>query len=238
MDTLRLLTCGGSRMKRLVTLLALLVFPAWEQDAYADSVPTFTAQANIGMSFSPGGNDAQSTFEGPGISLNGFGNVICDWGGGGCGTVLTPGSSLNPSFSQIDFGPAGPGGTLTLGGQQFVCQGPSVLCSLEATGITAFRNITFPTNGQNFTVTVPAATGPLSGAVVLESGEQLFNVQIPPGQLELFFSFENMDGPGWQIQGAVFSTPEPGTLGLMAAGLAGIILRLFEAQTATRDAEE
>ena len=66
MDTLRILTCGVS--KRLITLLVLLPLPAWAQ-----GVPTFTAQTNIGISNNSAEIDAGSTFVGPGINLNGFG---------------------------------------------------------------------------------------------------------------------------------------------------------------------
>lgn len=171
-----------------------------------------------GIAVTGGEIAAQSTFEGPGINLNGLGNAICDWE---CGSVLfTPGSSVDPSFSQIDFGPAGPGGTLTLGGQQVVCQGQ---CALLATVISASSSITFPTNGQNFTVTVPAAVSELSGFVFGPAGVQPFNIQGSSGELVLFFAFSDVPSPSYQFEQAVFSTPEPGTLGLMMAGLAGIL---------------
>jgi PEP-CTERM motif-containing protein len=211
--------CEGSTAKRF-TLLVLLVCG---QTAYADSVATFTAQTNIDIANDVATIDAFSTFEGPGISLNGLGNAICDWGP--CGTPITPGSSLNPSFFEIDFGPVGPAGTLTLGGQQIVCQGSNAECSLLAAEINASRSITFPTNGQNFTVTVAAAVPQLTGSVDLFAppGAEPFNIQGSSGELVLYFAFVDFPSPSYQFEEAVFSTPEPGALGLMAAGLAGVL---------------
>jgi PEP-CTERM motif len=51
---------------------------------------------------------------------------------------------------------------------------------------------------------------------------QMFNLQTSAGQLVLSYSFVN-SSQGYQFGEAVFSNPEPGTLGLMAAGLAGIL---------------
>jgi hypothetical protein len=220
MDTLRsmMLTCGSSGTKRLIKLLSLLVFPpAWAPAAYADNVTTFIAQTNIDITAGAGGADAASIFEGPGISLSAQGNAACAW----CGAFLTPGSSLNPSFSFVDFSSGS--GTLTFGGQQVGCD-LFTDCSLSGTGITAFNSLRFPTNGQNFTVTEPAAiAGMLSGQV----GTQplLFSVQTSTGQLALSFAFNSLPFPSYQFEQAVFSTstPEPGTFALMAAGLAAIL---------------
>jgi PEP-CTERM motif len=197
-------------MKSLITLLVLLPLPAWAQ-----GVTTFTVQTNIGLSFNGSFTDSISRFEGPGVSLSATGGATCpDF----ClGDFFTPGSSLNPSIDFVDFSAGS--GTLTLGGQQTNCD-LSLECSLRGPPITALGTVTFPTNDQNFTVTVPAVMGPISGQV----GPLPFNLLTPPGELVLTFGFFNAPSPSYQFEGGVFSTPEPGTLDLMmAAALVAIL---------------
>jgi hypothetical protein len=216
MDTLLILTCG-SRMKSLITLLVLLPLPAWAQ-----GVTTFTVQTNIDLVFNGAFTDSSSTFEGPGVSLSFTGGATCT---NFClGNFFTPGSSLNPSIDLVDFSAGS--GTLTLGGQQTICD-LSAFCALRGEPITALGTVTFPTNDQNFTVKMPAVMGPISGQV--GPLPLLFNLQTPPGELVLTFDFFNAPFPSYQFEAGVFATggvsiPEPGTLDLMmAAVLAGIL---------------
>jgi hypothetical protein len=211
----------------LWTITITLLLPVLAQFSYADSISTFTTQANIIFSTNFGGDNQGAIFQAPEVSLRAFGDASCSWCGSG-NFLLTPGSSLTPSIPNggLDWVPVY--GTVTIGGRGFGCGGEN--CSLFATGLTALRGFTFPTNGQNFTVTLPARiNGPITGE--LDTG-QLFNLQIPTGQLVLNFDFEaNQDGgPAYyQLSQGVFTTPgfqptpEPGTLGLMASGLAGIL---------------
>lgn len=214
MDTLRILSCGS---KRLIALLALLVLSAWAQGVYADNTPTFGVQANIDITTTAGFAENVSTFQGPGVNLTAM-------GGGTCPELfcagIAPGSSLNPSV-DLDFSD-GVGGTVTLGGgQQIDCQFSKANCLLIGVGIAVSSSIKLPTNGQNFAVTVPAALGsPIMG--VDESTNRMFNLQTFPGQFQLFFAFDSSMQSYKFVEG-VYSTPEPGTLGLMAAGLAGIL---------------
>jgi hypothetical protein len=223
MDMLRILTltCGGSRTKRLITLLAVLVLPTWAQAAYADSVPTFIAQINIDIAalnqFTP--FTADTTFGGPGISLNATGGDIgCDW----CYVQL---GAVGIDPISVDFPIQG--GMLTLGGQQFDCQ--VVKCSLASAEIAPLYGFSVPTNGEaQFTAMVPAMmSGPLLGQPLSgQVGDSPFNIQPSPGELSAYFYLDGSSGiPFYFFGGGTFATsaPEPGTLGLMAAGLAAIL---------------
>jgi hypothetical protein len=121
-------------------------------------------------------------------------------------------------------------GNVTVGGQQHTCQSQD--CSLGGTGITALGSFTFRTNGQNFTVTVPAVVDrPIKGTFGYGLDTIYANLQIPPGKLVLSFDFNPSYGlvPSHYsfTQGAfttpMFPTPEPGPLGLMVAGMVGIL---------------
>lgn len=84
--------------------------------------------------------------------------------------------------------------------------------------------ITFPTNGKDFTVTVAPFAWDLAGTIDPNAGCPSsgcnFAFESKPGALS--FSFVFFDG-AYSPSSASFVTPEPGTLGLMAAGVLGIL---------------
>ena len=203
-----------------------LLLPALAQCSYANSVPTFTTQANIRFLTNENGENQVSMFQAPELSLTAYGSAYCSWCAVGEG--LTPGSSLDPSidlsWEEATYG------NVTIGGQGYRCEG---YCPLYGPGLTSLRSFTFPTNGQNFTVMVPAVmTGPIHGFVYTGQTNQFFDLQIPRGNLVLTFDFErgqNGYPSRYYFSQGVFTTPgfvttpEPGTLGLMASGVAGIL---------------
>jgi hypothetical protein len=176
------------------------------------------------------GDNLISQFTGPGVNLSDVGGTACSW----CGNESfsnTPGTELNPS-TQI-FYDNGPIGTLTLEGHTTYCQQQ---CEISVPEISAFQNITFPTNGKSFTVTVPAGMGDVTVSI-LGDQFQAVNLQIPNGELSLSFGFdpELPGGPPshYALEQGTFTTPmfpasEPGPRGLMVvalAGLLGLVLR-------------
>jgi hypothetical protein len=102
---------------------------------------------------------------------------------------------------------------------------------LSGSSITGSSFI-FPFGGNNpsiFTVTVPASFGLVQGET---SNGTFFDVNIPPGKLVLTFDYypASNGNPGayWFSQGyykaqGVPGIPEPGTIGLVATGLGGIV---------------
>jgi hypothetical protein len=214
------------RFRRVSTLLfSILVLGILAQCAYGDSV-SFASQANIRFvtNFDSGDNQ-NATFTGPGVNLGASGDVSCFW----CDIgqyYLTPGTSITPSIGTGGIDWTAVQGSLTFDGQRQICGLDD--CGLFATGITALSSFEFPTNGHNFTVTVPAMLkSPIGGEI--GSGETFhqFNLQIPQGRLVLSFDFVPASGrvPAYYqfTQGAFTTTPEPSTLGFMASGLTGIV---------------
>jgi PEP-CTERM motif-containing protein len=212
-------------MKLYLWAVALLLATLAEC-AYADNI-SFVTQANIRFATNLGGDNQESTLTGPGVNLSASGDVSCFW----CGVgeyYLTPGSSITPSVGAGGLDWVFVQGSLTFDGQRQICRSDDD-CELFATGITGLSSFTFPTNGRNFTVTVPAMllNGTIGGE--LGSGDTFhqFALQIPQGRLVLSFDFVPAFGrqPAYYqfTQGAFTTTPEPSALGLMSAGLAGIV---------------
>jgi hypothetical protein len=197
-------------MKRLITLLALLLLPVWAQGAYAQvSIIFFDSNPspNVLAQFGAGGTG----------TVFADGNSACPWCEVGY-PFNTPGASLNPSLG-ITYDDLGGAINCDPFGEAF--------CSMSDDQITALRDITFPKNGQeSFIVTVPAAESGVSGAVVSPEGEMPFSLGGARGQLTLDFVFSQLGGGLYVISQGTFSNaitaPEPGPLGLMAAGLAGL----------------
>jgi len=199
-------------MKRLITLLALLLLPVWAQGAYAQVFIDFFPNMSAPNAF--------AQFKAPG----GMGTVFAD-GGALCNWCVmgypfnTPGASLNPS-TPIEYDDLS--GAIN-------CNPFAEGCPMSDDQITALRDITFPKNGQEFfSVTVPATESGVSGAVVPpEGGEMPFTLGGASGELTLDFVLSPppvSDEPSlYFLQAGRFtSAPEPSTLGLMAAGLAGL----------------
>ena len=123
-------------------------------------------------------------------------------------------------------------GSVILGGQTYDCQ--ALECAFGEGTISALRNITFPSNGQTFTIRIPATVDPILLTVPTPGQGQGFvqaELQIPSGELALTFdfnpSFPNGPPPYYSLDQGTFtstaSAPEPGPLGLMVAGLLGIL---------------
>jgi len=177
---------------RCASVLVLLMLAHY---AHGNSVSTFVAQATITFGQSPGGDNMFATFGGAGVYLNASGDMSCAPSNFWCDSftpTLTPGSSLKPtallSFVFVE-------GRVTLGGKSQICN--AVDCGLFGTEITALSSFRFPTNGRDFTVTVPATIPALfMGAQVLgQLGDQRFALQVPQGRLTLTFDFEPPIGP-------------------------------------------
>jgi hypothetical protein len=158
------------------------------------------------------GDNTVFTFVGEGVNISGGGSAVCDW----CtGDVLLPaGSRLTPNVDLLGF--AYSQGTVSIGGRT-----ESVGYLLNSSLFSS--SFTFPTNGQKtFTISVFARIPEIWGRTATG---KLFNLEVPRGKLRLTFEY-NPFGHGYEFSKGMFTAgtiPEPGTLGLMGSGLAGII---------------
>jgi len=207
-------------MKRFRWAIALL-FVLFLQFAYADSITTFHL-SRFTYVFGPneGGDNAGYGFAGLGIYLTGGGSASCPEF---ClvGASFSPGMSLVPDVF-VDFESSQ--GYVAIGGHTYGD------VTLFVSSITAGR-FTFPAGGNVpsiFRVTVPASFGLVQGEVP----NVFFDVRIPPGKLVLTFNYypASNGNPAsyWFSKGqyegqGVPAIPEPGTIGFMATGLAGIV---------------
>jgi hypothetical protein len=99
---------------------------------------------------------------------------------------------------------------------------------LFPTDLAPFPSITFPTNGKDFTVTVPGWAWELDGTIIpptdCPSSGCNFSFLSKPGNLSFSFSF--FDG-AYFAGPASFTVPEPGTLALLVIGIGAVGWRKF-----------
>ena len=212
-------------MKHFFWLIGLVLL-AGAPCTYAQSVTTTRTVFETNFS----GDNLVSQFWGPGVNLTATGGTNCfDWCSGDSFSN-TPGTSLTPG-SEIFYGSVY--GTLTFEGHNICTEQFHCFISDASAGIGASQSLTFPTNGQDFTVRLPAGMGPVDvnfyqpGTGALETvnlgefgGEMVLSFQFVP-------EFPGGPPPYYLFERATFTSgfaaPEPGPLGLMAAGLAGLL---------------
>ena len=160
-----------------------------------------------------GGDNASSTITGPGTLIHTGGGTGCSW----CfaGTFFSPGTTLNPSIIDVEFGEFQTG---VLNGTPI----DPLNFGIGSTTLTA-GSFTFPpfVKGGTFTITVPASMGIIN----LNNGTQSFAFAIKPGQLRLTFGFGSQQY--WFQSGQYTSTPEPQTIVLLGTGLLVITAASF-----------
>jgi hypothetical protein len=161
----------------------------------------------------------------PGVGIVGGGSA-CGGSDTWCiGAFLQPGTSVTPNIGLVGFDSLS---SLKIGGHSY----DTVASALFNSSITAGTSFTLPM-GKNspFTliVTIPAnLASPVGGH--LPDGS-MFDLNIPPGKLVLTFDFFPSVGvfpAGYYAftKGQfIVGTPEPGTIFLLATGLAAIVGR-------------
>jgi len=211
-------------MKHFFWLIGLVLL-AGAPCTYAQSVTTTRTIFVTNVS----GDNLFSQFIGPGVNLTATGGTNCfDW----CtpdSFYNAPGTSLTPG-SEIFYGLVW--GTLTFEGQN-VCEQDTCFIADASAGIGASQSLTFPTNGQDFTVRLPAVMGPVDVNFPQPGTGALQTVDLGEfgGEMVLSFRFvpQYPGGPPpyYVFDRATFTSGfavgEPGPLGLMAAGLAGLL---------------
>ncbi len=182
--------------------------------AFADSVSfsnlnaNFTIQPNLG----DGGNVFGTIF-GPGVNVGEFGGFGGNWFDGpdhplAPGSVWSGGSGATVMFPETIMA--------MIGSQSY--SSPSV----EGGQFTLFTSsFTLPTNGQNFTINLPASLSTTTLFISCATTDcPTFTLATNPGLLTMSFHFDPFTNGGvYDFAGGSFTTvPEPGTVGLMAIG--------------------
>lgn len=187
--------------------------------AFADSFTATTASFYFGANYGAGDNVIFS-LTGPGVNVGAFGGTpYYSWLGGNPYVGFAPGSvgggSATVIFDEGMFGTLGPYNPSNSTFNTFGC------CTTVYAG-----TFTFPTNGKNFTVQVPATICCINGTILPLTGPNLpFFVSVPSGSLRVTWSYQTYNGVGlYYFESATFaSTPEPASLVLMGTGLLGVL---------------
>ena len=209
-------------MRRLIWGAALL-FAVSATCAYADSISTFNVN-KIDIFVGPNDGSGDNVF----FVLTGTGTNIADVGGIPCFdwcsfNTFSPGTSPPVGIGEVFLD--SPFNNVVLGGTGY---DPETM-SLNGFVVNVLGGFTFPANphGANFTACVPAAmAGPMSGSVGSGDSFIQFNLTVPAGGkfcTSWVFSAGSNTYQFTQGEFIATSVPEPGAIGFMATGLAGII---------------
>jgi len=205
-------------MNRFLRILPV-AFALISISALADSS---NLNVNFGIDANSGiGDNIGGRIFGPGVNLLVGGGTGSGWFDGV--PMYTPGS-IGGGGTTIFFDYAA--GTV---GSQTVDYSDS---EIFATGFDA-GSFVFPTTGQDFTVTLAASIEPITIVICPNNACQYLLIGTKPGTLTLSFDYSSYAGAYYAGIGSFTTTPEPGTLGLMAIGL-GIIAWLGRRQWDSR----
>lgn len=202
-------------MNRLLRILPIML-GLFSMSAFADNITYTNLNVNFNISPNDGsGDNVGGTILGPGVNLLAGGGIPADWFNNDVG--YQPGSEDGgPTTIYFDFG-SGKIGSLPY---------DSFDSYIVATSFNA-GSFVFPTNGQDFSVSFRASIAPINGAICSNGPCQTFTLMTRPGTVVLSFYYSPYTGLYYGGSGS-FSTnntpvPEPGTLGLMAIGLAAVV---------------
>lgn len=201
-------------MRQMVRiLLAIVVLTSI--NAFADSFTGLGANFIIQPNDGSGGN-LGGLISGPGVNFFAGGGSPFSWFNSSQG--VAPGSTGGGTiiYWEDAYG--------TLGSQTYLDGDIALNSSYLNAG-----SFTFPTNGQDFTISVPASLDIITGTILAtcSSGCQTFSLTTNPGTLTLSFFYSPVDGMYYGSSGSFVApsslvTPEPGTLGLVAMGIGSL----------------
>jgi hypothetical protein len=181
--------------------------------AFASSFTNLNVAFNVSPNNGSGGNIGGS-ISGPGINLLAGGGTFFGWFNDFLGTPPgSVGGGDTTIFWEDAFGQIG---------SQTYANGD---IALDPSFFNA-GSFTFPTNGQDFTIVVPASLSVISGTILTSCPNnvcQTFTLTTNPGKLTLSFFYSQANGLYYGSAGSFVSTvPEPGTFGLLALGVASL----------------
>jgi len=200
-------------------VLAMLVLTSIS--AFANSFTGLGVNFNIQANNGSGGN-LGGLISGQGVNFLAGGGTPFSWFNSSQG--VAPGSSGGGSiiFWEDALG--------TLGSQTYQDGDISLIPSYLNAG-----SFTFPTNGQDFTISVPASLDIITGTILATCSTvcETFTLTTNPGTLTLSFYYSPLDGLYYGSSGSFTSAasttvPEPGTLGLMGMGIVAVTRRRLQ----------
>ena len=209
------------QMIRILLGMLLLTSISAFADSFTGLGVNFVIQPNNGSGGNLGGS-----ISGPGVNFFAGGGSPFSWFNNSQG--VAPGSTGGGTliFWEDAYG--------TLGSQTYL-DGD---IALNPSNLNA-GSFTFPTNGQDFTISVPASLDIITGTILTtcNTGCQTFSLTTNPWTLTLSFFYSPVDGMYYGSSGsftsaAVATVPEPGTLGLMVMGVVAITRRKLQQRRA------
>jgi len=196
---------------RLLLRIVPVVFVLLSIRAFADNINFKNLSANFEVDPNSGfGDNVSGQLGRSGLSFSGIGG--------------TPGG-----WFDVDFGsaPGSTGGGMTpilwdsaslkIGSQSYYTD-----ISLEVFGALFASTFTFPTNGKNFSVTLPAYMDTNGTIFCDDEACGTFDLQSKTGKLRLSFIYSADSGLYYGKSGSFVTTPEPGTIGLTGLGIIAI----------------
>jgi hypothetical protein len=197
---------------RIITISFVLI----SCSAFADTIG-FPLNSNVNIGPNQGiGDNVGVTLWGQGLFITALGGTPTYWF----------------DFPQFYYpGQAGLGGTTIFWDGGFLKIGSASYDFSEFGLDPTFLNvpdITFPTNGKDFTVTSPWEWD-LSGTIITNcpSSGCGFLLSSKPGKLSFSFVYDPTYGVYYANSASFSTVPEPATFALMAIGIAAVVWRRF-----------
>ena len=204
-------------MKPLLRILSAAVVLI-SISAFADTI-RYNLNANFIVAPNSGGGDnVAGQIWGPGISLGAIGGTVEQWFDNTTG--YPAGSQAGGINATIDWDLYG----LTIGSQAYDTDELLLTPTLLDVG-----SFTFPTNGKNFTVTLPTLMD-FSGTITTNCPpctSQIFDLASKPGRLTLSFFYLPESRVYFPESGFFSTVPEPSTLGLIVTGMCAVVWRKY-----------
>ena len=203
-----------------VTAVAFLLVAS---HSFADSVFNFK-NLNVNFVILPNdgtGDNIGGSIIGAGVNLEVSGGTSYPWFD--AEALYAPGSLVGgPVTIYFDFA------TGTIGRNSYDS------LDIQATNLNVgFFNL--PTNGKNFTISLPAYFDPFTTQICGDINCNTVNLYGNAGSLTLTFDYDSDIGMYYAVDGSFVSTPvttpEPATLGMLALGLSLVAARARAART-------
>ncbi len=198
----------------------LTIFVLTSISAFADTINYTNLNVNLVIRPNTGsGGNIGGLITGPGVNLSVGGGSFAFWFGSDPYAPGSIGGGGTDIFWDNAFG--------EIGSQSYGFGD----IQLQPVSLNA-GSFTFPTNGKDFTITLPASIDVITGSILTTYPFPTFTLTTNPGHLTLSFFYSNATGLYFASSGSFTTVPEPGTLGLMATGIVAATWRRLKQRRA------